>query len=194
MSLSVLPGREIFDVMRSRHEALFTNPSIQNACGSFGSLPAIGMNQYMVSFADKGPLATFGVGPCFAVCMKGRTADDRTLLGLCHTFDTCCAIASVKKAMSELGCLPETIDTKIIGGEMPTKDLSGSLAQEIEILRDAEESHLSGVRFNIAHDEVDLDVVLTDSGVFYSQVEIVDHKLKNKLFTPSRENAGIDLV
>jgi hypothetical protein len=184
---------EVYRDLSARHDALFRLAQIYQVRGSMGSTPAIGMDQYKVCFAEDGPLATFGVGPYFAVCMRGRTEKDRTVLGMCHTIDIGHAVATVKDAMSRLGCLPATIDTQIIGGEWPTEDLSGSLKQEIEILENAEANGTSGVCFNKAHDEVDLDVVLTAHGVFYSTVEMVDGKVQNRLFTPSAENTGIDL-
>jgi len=182
----------IYQELEYEHRDLFSHSFIRETDESFGLLPSIGVDKYRIAFADQGSLATHGVGPCMAICMKGETKRGRTILALCHTstdYSIPKVIASAKKAMNKKGCESKTIQTYVVGGEFPCDELSGTLNEEIQILNISADERIIGVRFNTARGDVDLDIVFNEKGVFFSQVE----GLKNRLFDLYEEDAGINL-
>jgi hypothetical protein len=92
--------------------------------------------------------------------------------------------------MEEKGCLPETIQTYVIGGMswIPEENRSGTIKEERKILSIAEEEKIVGVQFNVLDGDTNPDAALsvvmtagdekTPGRIFFS---------KNKLFDPNED-------
>jgi hypothetical protein len=154
------------------HSHLFANPDIIESLpkGTLDRISIVGENQFA---ATKGRyLATYGVGPSLVLCSQGRTLDGVPVIGMAH-FGEAWKIGEichlVKKAMADLGCVYASIRSYVVGGELPTPDLSGSLASEIEVLQAAKNEGIVGVKFNYVADEDDATVVLSPESVMLSK-------------------------
>jgi hypothetical protein len=142
----------------------------------FYKVPDIGMDRYLVS--EGTPLGTGGLGPCFAVCSIGKTSFQTPILGLCHTSSVMPikdVLHKLKDSMTAKGAVRNTIETYVIGGEIPSEANDGTLEEEEEIKALAEQENIKGVLFNLAQgEEVPLNVVLTPENVYVSINNLFD--------------------
>ena len=153
----------------------------------FKNVPDIGMDRYLVSKGE--PLATSGLGPCFAVCMIGKTSSRTDVLGLCHmsSFSPIqLVIPKLKDIMvQQEGAVRESIETYVVGGEIKSKGHPGTIREEREFLSLAERENIKGVLFNLSWDEEGICVVLTPRNVLVS---------KKDLFQPTGEEEGSEIA
>ena len=149
----------------------------------FDSVQPVGENKYQVIVSDDTPLGLWGLGPCLAVCGRGKTRESQSVLGLCHVNDSWTIrkiIAIVREAMITAGSLPKTIEFFVIGGERATEDLSGTEKQVQETKEIAQEEKIIEGRFYYVSGDDDASVVLTPKAIYISKqllFDINDHTI-----------------
>jgi hypothetical protein len=136
-----------------------------------GDRPDVDMDSYAIT--AEGMLCTSGVHTCFAVCCQGRkAANGETLLAMAHASDQ--PLLEVYRILSEAliksGCDQMTLKTYVIGGMVVCEDgLSSCLDEEQSLLRQADQCHLVGARFNVVKGaDESLSVVFTPDHVRFS--------------------------
>jgi len=156
---------------------------ISDAPYSFGHLPDIDMDNFMVCVGNDKKIGTDGIGTCFAICAQGRNPEGVAVIALAHK-SSCVAINdafhALKKEMVRVGCLKMTIQTVVIGGESPTFDEpEGCIEEEKEFLRLGSKGKIREALFNFAKgEEESLSVVVTAEKIYVS---------KKNLYTPVDE-------
>jgi len=147
MSIAYITNQE-------KYIELSASPTIQVINKEFAwfyQIPDIDMDRFMV-LTGNGALGTSGVGPCFAVCLRGKTITATPVLGLCHTSH----IINFKAVLRELiqrmiyrGCVKKTIEIFVVGGEAPSKELPfGTILEQNEVVDLADDYNIQGAKFN----------------------------------------------
>src|SRR3990170_5073588 len=142
------------------------------------AIPDIGMDCYKTTkTADK--LGSSGLGPCFAICSKGKDLSGRVVLGMCHMshlIDFQEALEILKNQMIKDGCIQKSIETIVIGGKKPdpnNDNYPGTSAEEQRVVELAQEQNISAAIFNpVEEQESSVDVLMTKDGVFISKNDI----------------------
>lgn len=136
-----------------------------------GDRPDVDMDSYAIT--AKGMLCTSGIHSSFAVCCQGRKeAKGETLLAMAHASYQ--SLLKVYRVLSEEliknGCDQTTLKTYVVGGMVVCEDgLTSCLDEEKSLLRQAEQCHLVGARFNVVKgSDESLSVVFTPDRVRFS--------------------------
>jgi hypothetical protein len=142
-----------------------------------GDKPDIDMDSYAIT--AEGMLCTSGVHSCFAVCCQGRkAANGGTLLAMAHA--SAQPLLEVYRILSEAlikrGCDQMTLKTYVVGGMVVCEDgLTPCLDEEQSLLRQADQCHLVGARFNIVkRADESLSVVFTPDQVRFSTEDLFE--------------------
>jgi len=140
---------------------------------SFGELPDVEEDKFMVIVGIHAAVGTYGLGTCFAVCAGGQTLENIPVIALAHK-TSCVAIRDVfhalKKEMVRLGCVKSTIKTVVIGGESPSIDEPGCVEDQNEFLMRATKQKTREMLFNFARgEEESLSVVVTPEKIYVSK-------------------------
>lgn len=156
----------------------------------FYELVDVGMDKFIVMSGNE-KLATRGLGPCFAICMKGVNKKQIPVLGMCHTSHLVPledVLSDLKQAMVDEGCIKRSLETFVIGGQNPSKENSeGNLEEEALVVSLTEKYNVKGTLFNLVEtEEESLSVVFTPEGLYVSKRELYE-SLKGW------DNAGTDL-
>jgi hypothetical protein len=140
----------------------------------FNTVPDVGMDRFLVT--DGSPIGTGGVGPCFVVCLIGKTKGNAPVLGLCHKssilpFED--VHDFVKEEMVDQWSADESsITTYVVGGQPPSLMVpEGTLEEERDILALAAAKKVAGVLFNKTsadNEDEGLNVVLTPEKIYVS--------------------------
>lgn len=158
-----------------------------------GDLPDVGMDKFMVVVGASQAFGTRGLGTCFGICARGYTTEHILVLALAHTSGIEAVnevFHSIKEEMCSQGCLEETIETFVVGGESPsTENPEGCIQDELELFSLIEEHKIKEMLLNSVNAEDNeecLSVVMTAEHIFVSKREIFDS-------LEGMDNAGINL-
>jgi hypothetical protein len=118
--------------------------------------------------AKEGPIGTTGVGPCVAVCAKGKTDEGKLMLGLAHMEagqNELDVLNQLIRNLKTYGVPEEKIEIYLVGGWRTTEELQKrllALSGRFPIL---------GIRINMKDKNVEypekknyIDVVITQNG------------------------------
>ncbi len=140
----------------------------------FKELPDVDMDRFMVSTGFDKAVGTSGLGPCFAICARGLTAENTPVIALAHKSSmvaTRDVFRWLKKEMVNQGCIKNTIKTVVIGGESPSLDNpEGTIEEEREFFSLGVEQGAQEMLFNFAQGEAEsLSVVVTPTQIYVSK-------------------------
>ncbi len=85
---------------------------------------------YKVIPAEQGPIGTTGLGPCVAVCARGKTNEGKLILGLAHmdaTQNEKYVLNQLKEDLKAYGVPEENIEMYLVGGWRSTEELQKRL-------------------------------------------------------------------
>jgi|GEM_PF-3654255 len=146
----------------------------------------IDLDEMVVTAGKTARLATNGLGPCFAVCARGWTKKLTPVLAMWHKSPFSDGLfrsgfqSMEEKMVADYSCLPESIETYIIGGydaftDLDDDELPSTEAEEEAMMRYQKRANICGSLFRFAKppDEA-LNVVLTPNCIFVSKEEIFD--------------------
>lgn len=147
----------------------------------------VGMDEYVVQVGDQGRIGTKGLGPCIALCMKGKDAEETPVLGLFHASPATpikSALDCLKVKMVEEGCEPNTIEASAVGGFEPNESGPGTIEAEEDVMKLSKEYNVKGTLFNLVKgEEESLSVVVTPKDIYVS---------KKELYQPDENEKGAD--
>ncbi len=173
---------------------------IKNGFYWFYQMPDIGMDKYGIAVGHDAKLGTTGVATCFAICLRGRTAENEPVLGLCHAspehaspdHDIESIVNNLKNKMRSQGCVSD-VEVCIVGGCLETEDNPrGTFLEEANILNLAKQMNVQAVRFNLPGYEQNVNVVLTPDQIYASKSQLF--KGLNADNDPDCEGDGFDLL
>lgn len=150
----------------------------------FGKQPDISEERFMVASGKDAILCTSGLAICFAVCARGKTKAGVPVLAMAHAVDNVLVIKNVqflKRELMRKGCLPETIDSFVVGGGR-YPEASSENGEKLVAQKTKEERILESA-LNLTQGEEDdpVNVVFTADKLYLS---------KEPLFESTNDDAG----
>lgn len=136
---------------------------------------------------DQPAIATGGLGPCIAICARGKTENGETVLGMHHfsgaVYSPEDAMAAVQEEMESKGATKTSFF--LIGGMMlPAGVEGGSLESEQRLLALHDRYDIQSVRLHVSDGEQDpatgrdnsVDVVMTADQIYFRHERMHEYK------------------
>jgi hypothetical protein len=133
----------------------------------------VDMDKYMIVDSSQDFLATSSANTCYAICIRGKDGNSRSLIGLCHSSHLMAlemVVSNLKSQMIKEGCLEETLETFVLGGKIVGDQLD-TFGIELmkETLNLSKRLNLTGIRFNHSLNPDDsFHVLFTADKIYYS--------------------------